>query len=169
MAAVARGLEDDKARYQRLITQWAHGVTAISDLSVGVCDRDLFCLRHRCSRLGRCSVSAASNSTALLSIAWIWRTRVLGAVIPYWPLTANKPILYLVVWCLPRAGGLMKCVQPGGFSSPERDSAVHSTGNYENRRSSTAISCIRRLGRGRSDCARYVQSSIGQRSNVRLG
>lgn len=44
MAAVARGLENDKARYQRLIAQWAHGVTAISDPSVGVCDRDLFLL-----------------------------------------------------------------------------------------------------------------------------
>ena len=26
-------------RYQRLITQWAHGVTAISDLNANVCDR----------------------------------------------------------------------------------------------------------------------------------
>jgi len=43
VAATARGLVNDKGRYQRLITQWAHGVTAISDPSVNVCDRDLFC------------------------------------------------------------------------------------------------------------------------------
>jgi hypothetical protein len=28
-----------RERYQRLITQWAHGVTAISDLNANVCDR----------------------------------------------------------------------------------------------------------------------------------
>ena len=39
LAVVACGLKSDKVRYQRLITQWAHGVTAISDLNVSVCDR----------------------------------------------------------------------------------------------------------------------------------
>lgn len=120
-----------------------NGVTAISDPSVGVCDRDLSCLRQRCSRLGRCSVSAASNSTALLSIARNWRTRALGAVILYWPLAVDKPILDSVVL---DACGWPDGVQAGGYSSPEQDSAVHkSTGDYESRRSSTTMSCIRRI------------------------
>lgn len=142
---MARGLENDKVRYQRLITQWVHGVTAISDLSVGVCNRDVFRLRHRCSRLGRCSVSvsAASNSTALLSIARSWRTHALGAVILYRPLAVDKPILDSVVL---DACGWPDAVQGGGYSSPEQDGAVHeSTGDYENRRSSTTMSCIRSI------------------------
>ena len=49
---MARGLEKDKVRYQRLITQWAHGVTAISDLSVGVCDRDVFLLEAQVQPAG---------------------------------------------------------------------------------------------------------------------
>lgn len=41
----------------------------------------------------------------------------------YWPLAVDKPILGSV----PRAGGLMDCVQLGRYSSPEQEdcSAVH--------------------------------------------